>query len=436
MKTKGVLSFLFTVIFTASAFADDQTRISHGADGQEHVFTRDTSNPALGDAWRDESGMVWGDIIRNTDHYRSVLELNQSDAATHCENIGAQLPSREDFARLRGYMGTTTFSSNHLGSGYTPQVLPNHYRSANYSYFFWTKAQHPYYTRNNYAFDGLTGNLPIFSRTFRRAVRCVISPNALPPVTAPVVSPIVPRGNTRTSHGADGLDHVFTRDTSVSALGDAWRDESGLIWGDAVRNSINRDQFRSIREMVHSSEFLRASRIPIPADQWNGEMGAVEYCASLNVGGVTGVRLPAREDFERLSRYMGATGTSTSGYVPQAIPNLYSRVYVGDNDCPGSSRGAAACNPTYAETAVSFWSGEASFTVGRESFTFIYDGLVGAMGHIMSLGDNRPATDHDRYCAGRGYWYSRPEGCPNTVPAYYILVGRSAVRCVAPPQQH
>ncbi len=151
MKINGTLSFLFMVILTANAGADE-TRTSRGADGQEHIFTRDTSVPALGEAWRDESGVIWGDLVVHRTSVvpeRSIRVTLHSVAAAYCDRIGAQLPSRTDFERLSEYLGATAASDR---EGYTPQILPNLDR------YYWASWVHPDgYSDSPFYFDGRTG---------------------------------------------------------------------------------------------------------------------------------------------------------------------------------------------------------------------------------------------------------------------------------------
>mgnify|MGYP001579336401 CR=1 FL=1 len=152
------------------------TRIAHGANGLETTFTRDSSIAALNEAWRDPSGMIWGDIVTNDDH--SIRYMDQYQATTYCESIGATLPSREDFARLRGYMGATTAASEYSGSGYTPQVLPNLYRTVDgrsVSNYFWSSSVHPGGSDFGYVFFGRTGYVDDYDRDYAdsSAVRCV-----------------------------------------------------------------------------------------------------------------------------------------------------------------------------------------------------------------------------------------------------------------------
>ncbi len=193
----STLSLLAGVALTASSASAQmvclnpdpaECQIASGANGEE-FFLRDRSIAALGKAWRDESGMIWGDIVRNDDAEHSIRYMVQSSeymasigypfpagqlgAKEYCESIGAQLPSREDFARLRGYMGATTAASEYEGTGYRPQVLPN-LNATNYS--FWSSSALPDpFSRLADAFNGFTGYLSPGYRNVgdEYAVRCV-----------------------------------------------------------------------------------------------------------------------------------------------------------------------------------------------------------------------------------------------------------------------
>lgn len=82
------------------------------------VFVRDTSQPKLGeDAWRDQMGAIWGDVVKNDDG--SLQVTTHEKAAAYCKKIGADLPSTADFQRLRKYMAFDREGE------YTAQVLPN-----------------------------------------------------------------------------------------------------------------------------------------------------------------------------------------------------------------------------------------------------------------------------------------------------------------------
>ncbi|MCX6123615.1 MAG: hypothetical protein NTV34_02525 [Proteobacteria bacterium] len=85
-----------------------------------YVFARDTSNPKLGEAWRDPLGMIWGDIVLKADG--SHARFNLKDATEYCKNIGAQIPTVDDFGRLSDYLGRLVPGAT---AGYKPQILPN-----------------------------------------------------------------------------------------------------------------------------------------------------------------------------------------------------------------------------------------------------------------------------------------------------------------------
>lgn len=168
-----VLSFMQVTYATESTATTRQTNSGH-------IFTQDHSLPALGDAWRDESGMIWGDIVWGDDGLE--LFMDQYQAEKYCQNIGAELPSRGDFARLRSYMGATEDSS----TGYSPQILPHLSLgpSVEEAYRFWTSSidpfnDDPYFLSpyDAYFFDGLYGAFGADARNdndhFGYLVRCV-----------------------------------------------------------------------------------------------------------------------------------------------------------------------------------------------------------------------------------------------------------------------
>lgn len=103
--------------------------------------------------------------------------MNHDAAKAYCESIGATLPSRDDFVRLRKYMGATTEDSNYEGTGYTPQVLPNLTRQQDglaVSNYFWSSSVHPAWSNGAYSFVGRYGGFDYFNRNnLDLAVRCV-----------------------------------------------------------------------------------------------------------------------------------------------------------------------------------------------------------------------------------------------------------------------
>jgi hypothetical protein len=159
------------------------------------VFTRVT-RAGFGEAWRDPSGMIWGDIVRNADGSRRTM--NQDQAFEYCLSMnpdpserdriraalgagrdpgrGVYLPRRQDFLRLR----ETMEARSEPYEGYTPQVLPNLTRnegSRTYSNYFWSSSVHPDDSYVAYFFYGRNG--VIFNATrnlyFYISVRCVVA---------------------------------------------------------------------------------------------------------------------------------------------------------------------------------------------------------------------------------------------------------------------
>lgn len=132
------------------------------------VFVRDTSNAALGEAYRDPKGMIWGDIAKKPDG--NPIYMTHAAATQYCENKGASLPTREDFLRLRRYLGY------HTGDGYSSlatdgkDILPGLSGK-----WFWSSSVHPYGSDYAYFFSGSRGVMYYDHRVSKIAVRCVSS---------------------------------------------------------------------------------------------------------------------------------------------------------------------------------------------------------------------------------------------------------------------
>ena len=134
------------------------------------VFTR-VEREGFGEAWRDPSGMIWGDIAKNADG--SIRHMDQYQATEYCQSLGAQLPSREDFVRLREYMGARSGTYE----GYSPQVIPNLTRNEGgrtYSNYFWSSSVPPDVSDYGYHFHGRDGDIGYAARYYDDdgAVRC------------------------------------------------------------------------------------------------------------------------------------------------------------------------------------------------------------------------------------------------------------------------
>ncbi len=74
------------------------------------IFTRNTSNLALGEAYTDPSGLIWGATAR--DAQGQIRMMNQQAAVDYCKTIGARLPTIYEFVQLTKYRGADNFSAD------------------------------------------------------------------------------------------------------------------------------------------------------------------------------------------------------------------------------------------------------------------------------------------------------------------------------------
>lgn len=66
-------------------------------------FIRDFSMPALGEAYRDPSGLIWGEAVK--DESDKLLKVSAQQAIAYCENIGFRLPTQLEASRFAEYAG-------------------------------------------------------------------------------------------------------------------------------------------------------------------------------------------------------------------------------------------------------------------------------------------------------------------------------------------
>ena len=138
-----------------------------------HVFIRDASQPQLGEAWRDESELIWGDIVKEADGI-IIRVMSYNKATAYCASIGARLPSKEEFTQLREYMGAKAKAgTNNEYSHHNGKILPNLR-----GYQFWSSSLNPtspiFFA---FGFNGSNGDLNdmyhLISGDY--AVRCVVN---------------------------------------------------------------------------------------------------------------------------------------------------------------------------------------------------------------------------------------------------------------------
>jgi len=132
------------------------------------VFTRDTTIPALGEAYKDPSGLIWGSIVTAQGR---VNDMNQYDAEKYCKARGTRLPTREEFEQLAKYLGKGTANgySPYLADGKT-DILPG--LSGHYQ--FWSSSFGSADPGYAFFFDGHYGYTHVINSYFYdRSVRCV-----------------------------------------------------------------------------------------------------------------------------------------------------------------------------------------------------------------------------------------------------------------------
>lgn len=154
-----------------------------------HVFTKVSHLPKLGESWRDESGLIWGDVYFETYNLsaqdpdkkgRFDKGLTYRESVSYCKSIGARLPTWNEFTRLARFLGAGS------PTGYVAEILP----ALNHVYFTSTPwMQKSGSLPNNLngwttvaAFDALDGTLDYkFSSGGNNAhFRCVVQDESIP----------------------------------------------------------------------------------------------------------------------------------------------------------------------------------------------------------------------------------------------------------------
>jgi hypothetical protein len=87
-----------------------------------HVFTQVDNHPELGDAWKDEYGLIWGDLAPQG-------MMSSEGAENYCLSIGAKLPTQEQFIGLDKLIGnsesTMTINGAFIYGKAKTEVIPN-----------------------------------------------------------------------------------------------------------------------------------------------------------------------------------------------------------------------------------------------------------------------------------------------------------------------
>ncbi len=138
-----VLALQVLLMTSSSAFAAQTTNDSVRVSITGAEFNRDTTIPSLGVAYRDPSGVIWGEIAVSDpatpvlgEVYRDAsgkwsikpgdpaIEMNQAKAKGYCAH-GTRLPRVEEFNRLSKYLGLNSAKgySPYMADGKT-EILP------------------------------------------------------------------------------------------------------------------------------------------------------------------------------------------------------------------------------------------------------------------------------------------------------------------------
>jgi hypothetical protein len=139
-----------------------------------HKFIQVTDHPELGEAWRDESGLIWGDPVvdkslirfRATDVTSYFAKVSQQKAAAYCNAIGAHLPTKAEFHRLATYLGRDS------ETGFTPEIIP-YIGDVAYWWTGSTAENANYEERKGYMFRSYYGNFEADPVRLEEHFRCV-----------------------------------------------------------------------------------------------------------------------------------------------------------------------------------------------------------------------------------------------------------------------
>ena len=117
---KSLFFLFFCMVMSASAFASPQREYVTVTGA---VYSLEAKAPVeMQPAYRDPSGLVWGDIWRRDDTAPGgLLSSTQQYAAVYCSNIkmgnkAARLPTHREFERLRDSM---SLSPGKFGSSWS-----------------------------------------------------------------------------------------------------------------------------------------------------------------------------------------------------------------------------------------------------------------------------------------------------------------------------
>ncbi len=160
------LSFILVAISNAYGIEETNSLIEQRISVTGAIFTRDNSNPALGEAYKDPSGRIWGSVIMIGDE---VNHMYQHNAIEYCKIGRSHLPSKKEFEQLAMYLGYEAAQgySPYISGGRT-EMLPGFSSEE-----LWSSTPGPVYADNAYAFVGKTGQVGIGNTHAKGGVLCV-----------------------------------------------------------------------------------------------------------------------------------------------------------------------------------------------------------------------------------------------------------------------
>jgi hypothetical protein len=160
LKNFAVLVFFILRISYAASLPLAETMTT--ASG--HLFQKIHSLPALGEAWKDDSGIVWGDLVQDSAGQPALA--TQSQANDYCQKIGARLPSQMEFVQLGLFLGDGS------QAGFDPLSFPNLE-----GHLFWSSTFSSAFAQQAYVFHGSTGAVDFVNGQQQASFRCVTNAN-------------------------------------------------------------------------------------------------------------------------------------------------------------------------------------------------------------------------------------------------------------------
>ncbi len=168
-------------------------RVSTDANGGQHKFTPYASIAGFGEAYSDETALVWGDVVRGRDG-EIRYNVSYKDAKAYCEKLNKnfkfdiRLPTKKEFINLGQLLGVKkgaeemkykkeNYAKYSPKDKYGEEILPGLLSHPGIK--FWSSSIDPDHYNNGYVFSGRDGGISLSSRSnthaLGAAVRCVAS---------------------------------------------------------------------------------------------------------------------------------------------------------------------------------------------------------------------------------------------------------------------